>query len=345
MANKKIFSFTDIIQGVPLGDVEIIIKLNCNSGDVDIAAEHGVLSIITIPALSVVIEEEVVTTEDAYTFGGYIADNDSYNEAGDSWANKTDMSLSAVDHNVTSINSKCYIFSFAAGAATKNCEEYTPTTDAYASKTTSPDPPRYMIAANTISDKGYVYNGRDDNVVTTRIQDCDEYDAGTNAWASKTDTPAPARRILTAVTLSDKGYIQYGEDASGRIKDNDEFDAAGNSWANKTDGIDPARYNHGVFALSDKSYCVGGTSGPGVKMSDNDEYDPATDGWTAKTNIPGNAMMQLGACPIGTHGYKFCGYSSATENVNHQYDSAANTWALMTVVPIPARYENKASAI
>lgn len=57
-AGNGLFTYSDLIKSISSGVIDLEVKLTASANDADIAINQAVLSILTIPALSVVVEEE-----------------------------------------------------------------------------------------------------------------------------------------------------------------------------------------------------------------------------------------------------------------------------------------------
>ena len=130
----------------------------------------------------------------------------------------------------------------------QDCDEYTPNTNTWASKTDLPLPARCHLSASTIGSSGYIYGGQGG----TR-QECDEYTP--DVWSSQTSMPSPGRYGLAASTIDSSGYIFGGYFT---YRDCDEYTP--DVWVSKTDMPTPGR---GYLAASTigSSICIYGGFG------------------------------------------------------------------------------------
>jgi N-acetylneuraminic acid mutarotase len=140
----------------------------------------------------------------------------------------------------------------------------------------------------------YVFCGYDGSV-PGRLQDTDEYDASANSWSNRTNCPSPTRFYLSAVTLSNKGYIFGGDAGYAYLQDNDEY--VPDTWTSKTDMPTPARGHGAASDVSNKGYmCCGDQYGGATKLKDCDEYTPDT--WASKTDAPDPKRYHLSAASV-----------------------------------------------
>lgn len=180
--------------------------------------------------------------------------------------------------------------------------------------------------------KAYVYGGYGGAF----LKDTDEYNPDT--WTSKTDIPSPARRYMTASTVSNKGYIYAGHDGSNRLQDTDEYDT--DTWTSKSNMPSPGRRGLAASTISDKGYVYAGWDGSSY-MRDTDEYDPDT--WVSKSNTPSPGRYMHAASTIDDKGYIYGGDSSAYLSDTDEYDP--DTWTSKSDIPSPGRKSLDASTI
>jgi len=218
-----------------------------------------------------------------------------------------------------------------------DCDQYTPVSNAWVSKTDMPAPARLDSAGSAISNKAYTYYGYSSGYVF----DTDEYDPVGNSWASKTDGLSE-RDYVSAFTVLTKAYIIGGEATSNT----DEYDAVGNSWATVTSNN--AWQFIGATTISSKGYAFGGNTLSSTR-DDCDEYDPVGNSWTAKTDMPSPTRAGASASTISDKGYVYGGNNNPGGGTWLQdcdeYDAVGNSWVSKTDLPSPARTNTSASTV
>jgi len=184
---------------------------------------------------------------------------------------------------------------------------------------------RHGAVGFSIGNKGYIGTG---STGSTKYQDLWEYDP-TNlangldvngnpmgAWIAKTNLGGVARNHAVGFSISTKGYIGTGNDASStNLQDFWEWDQTTDTWVQKANLSGTARYAAVGFSLSNKGYIGTGINPSGSLTKDFFEWDPTNisnglDGngnpmgaWTSKANFGGTSRYCAFGFSIGCNGY------------------------------------------
>lgn len=218
-------------------------------------------------------------------------------------------------------------------------ESYVQSTDTFTAKSAM-TAHRSNMAGMSIDGKVYSMTGIDDTS-TTNTRTAYQYTVSSDAWATKTDSPTPARQNARGYEISAKGYVVCGLGTITQLKDNDQYDPAGDSWTSKADvdtsGIDE-RSRHAAFAIDGKGYITHGQSA-GVRLNEVAEYDTGSDSWTAYSSSTTAREWCYGASLGGTSpGYTTGGIAAGgTTSLKHD-EFTPTSWTARTDTPTPARY-------
>src|SRR5262249_38721255 len=138
---------------------------------------------------------------------------------------------------------------------------------------------RANSAASSISTKGYNFCGDDATPAQQRTNY--EYDPTGNSWATKTQSPTPARDGMACFTISGKAYIIDGGATINPQNDNYVVD----TWTNKTAPPSAAKRQFLSGASNDAAgtgYITGGLQPTGATVATHEEHCPRT--WTSCAN-------------------------------------------------------------
>src|SRR5690606_13055244 len=108
-----------------------------------------------------------------------------------------------------------------------------------------------------------------------------------NSWASRTETPTPARyKIQGGASVGGKGYLVGGaqSELSGQqtgIDDCDEFDPSVDTWTSKTDSGLNRALNAVTQTKDGLVHAFAGSHQTTFVSQSHQCYDPATDSWLA----------------------------------------------------------------
>lgn len=223
----------------------------------------------------------------AYYYGGkssnvFTQENYSFTLADLSYDRKTPMPTPArVIAASCAIGINAYIFGGYDGSTTEylDNDQFAPATDVWTSKLDMTSTARSSLNACEISSKGYCFGGASSGP-TVLYDLTDEYNAGTNAWASKATLAAVIANV-GASTVGSYGYVYGGNDAVGTSQTTHQrYDPAGNSFSSMTALASPARNSMAAAAAHSLAFAIGGIDGE----SDNDSYNPSTNTWAAQTS-------------------------------------------------------------
>src|SRR5262249_20346613 len=140
---------------------------------------------------------------------------------------------------------------------------------------------RANAAASYISAKGYLFCGDDSTPTQTRTNF--EYDPGGDSWATKTQSPTPARDGMACFTIAGRAYIIDGGATINPQNDSYVVD----TWTNKTAPPSTAKRQFLSGASNDAAgtgYITGGLQPTGATVATHEEYVPDT--WTSRANLP-----------------------------------------------------------
>ena len=244
---------------------------------------------------------------------------------------------------VATVSQVAYIFggfSTASPFYLTDSESYVQSTDTFTAKSAM-TAHRSNMAGMSIDGKVYSMAGLDDTGITN-TRTAYQYTPSSDAWATKTDCPTPARRACRGYELSTKGYVVCGVDGSATtLKDNDQYDPSGDSWTSKADvdtsGIDE-RTNHAAYAIDGKGYLTHGNRF-GTLLNEVAEYTVGTDSWAALTNTTTAREQCYGASLGGTSpGYTTGGLAAGSAASLKHDEFTPTSWTSRTDIPAPARY-------
>lgn len=181
--------------------------------------------------------------------------------------------------------------------------EFDPGSNAWTQKTSLPGPPRYSAIAFSLGTKGYIGLGDTSNFTSTGLlNDFWEFDPGGNIWLQKSNFPASGRVYAVSFSLSSKGYVVTGANATSFRSDLWEYDAVSDSWTQKTSFIRGKAQATG-FSIGSGGYIVTGVDSPAVPMNELWAYDQTTNNWYQKANLPVAMRIFSTAFSVGTKGY------------------------------------------
>jgi N-acetylneuraminic acid mutarotase len=152
---------------------------------------------------------------------------------------------------------------------TDNMYRYDPMTDSWSTMADFPAGVRYQLAALSVTDKGYVGFGTDQDLYR---QDWWEYKPSNDTWAERASLPASVRASSVTFTLGERGYICMGTNG-GVLGDLWEYDPFANTWTSRAPYGGSARKNAIAFTLGSRAY-VGTGKGISGKKQSMHEYHP-----------------------------------------------------------------------
>ena len=238
-----------------------------------------------------------------------------YDPASDSWQPLANIPVGRSAASAFAINGKVYVVGGKAsgGANLKDLWEYDPANNTWAQKADFPGGLRYDGIALALNGKGYYGTGWKDNGVgalQSQFKDWWAYDPASNQWQRRADFPGGPASLLSAVTLSDKGYVGISGPGPSPGQHWWQYDPLTDKWAQRHNFPGTARYGCGVFALADKIYVGGGTTGLGsgqAPLLDWWEYDAAGDKWSSAAPQADQRMLGV-SFALGDFGYWGLGF-------------------------------------
>jgi N-acetylneuraminic acid mutarotase len=141
--------------------------------------------------------------------------------------------------------------------------EYNPAVNDWAQKQSIPGGTRYGVTAFSISGKGYVGCGSDENYFLNNFY---EYDPQTDEWTEKASFPGSPRFNAVGLAISGRGYIGMGTDG-GYQKDFYEYNPATDTWLQKASLPGSERRSCVAFTIGGYGYVGTGKGPDGVKRS------------------------------------------------------------------------------
>lgn len=176
-----------------------------------------------------------------------LQDLDQYDASGDSWTSKTDCPTPARQMSGGApANGKGYLYyghdNTAFTSPIGDTDEYDPSGDAWANKTSGTNYLRGRGAYYGLNDLAYIAYGIETAIGGTATVDQDAYDPSGDSWGAKTGGPTPARRQPGSATPNNSsGYASGGIVSSTPNSDHDQYDGTGDTWQSRADIPTPAR--------------------------------------------------------------------------------------------------------
>ena len=122
---------------------------------------------------------------------------------------------------------------------------------------------RDHVATAVVDGKIYVVGGRLGSMARN-VDHNEEYDPGSDSWASKPALPT-ARSGIAAAVVEGTLYVFGGERPRSTFDTNESY-APGGSWGEGTP-MPTARHGHGAVALDNRIYVLAGGPEPGGSQS------------------------------------------------------------------------------
>ena len=200
-------------------------------------------------------------------------------------------------------------------------------------------PSRFVAAAFSIGNKGYIGTGRDGSSAGFS-KDFWEWDQTNDTWTQKANFGGAKKMAAAGFSIGSKGYIGTGWDINLVFtQDLWEYDPASNTWTQQADFAGTGRYRATAFSIGTKGYISTGYNGL-TYFNDFWEWDQTTNTWSQKADFPGAARLSPVGFAIGSKGYIGTGGDgNFTVNYNDfwEWDQASNTWTQMANFPGTAR--------
>ncbi|CAN5274508.1 kelch repeat-containing protein [soil metagenome] len=203
---------------------------------------------------------------------------------------------------------------------------------------------RARSSSFSIGNRGYIIGGED--TLDVELNDCWEYDPGTDSWTQKANIPGPGRRDAVGFAIGLKGYCGTGIDApdaylGNTLSDFYEYSPATNTWTPRA--IFPGSFSQGVyfatgFGVNGKGYICCGKIGASNYSNELWEFNPATNSWAAKANYPGG--VRYGQSSFVLNGKAYVGLGTDENwfcSDFWEYNPANNVWTQKSNFPASAR--------
>ncbi len=248
-----------------------------------------------------------------YAIGGRLSNvasdsqnhNEAYNTGTNTWSSKTAMTTSRREVRGAMVANKIYViggWNNGLGGNIGYNEEYDTVGNTWATKTAHPAGSASQCPMIAYSGKVYVFSAAR----------TDEYNPGTDTWASKAAPSVDHEKGAVGV-VGTKAYI-----AGGMSNTCHEYDLAGNSWATKTVPSNTHQNTQGEV-LGSSLYVVSGNNGGGL-ATNMDAYSPATNTWSAKSAVA-VARRDAGVCVVGSVLYYFGGSDQGQATYYNNHDA------------------------
>jgi N-acetylneuraminic acid mutarotase len=274
-----------------------------------------------------------------------------------SWGSLTNhrlasMPLAKSQLGLESCNGKIYAVGGAlTDGSPKKLYEYTPSTNAWATKTDLPfaQPEHQSAIWRTVNGKIYLIGGLDSSAPATLYGDVWEYNPSNDTWTQKTSMPTPREDFGSAV-YNGKVYCFGGITVVGTPSTASNvmevYDPATDTWDETKADMPAAKVlgdfgcfcNGKIYAISAQNTMVGyPTLAPVTTVY---EYDPVGDSWATKAAIPaGTDYKECGV--IGNKIYVVGGAAAPTYGTSsvyaiRVYDTTNNTWSQAIDAPYRA---------
>lgn len=178
------------------------------------------------------------------------------------------------------------------------------------------------------------------------------FDPVSNTWDTIAAFPGTPRRLASAFSVAEKGYVCFGVDPVTTLQLNDlwQYDPALNVWNQKASL--PA---NGWLAGTATATATKGYAGLGLHDHSSGflnltwwEYDPVPDQWNQKASMPGVGLYQTNSFCTGDSIYVVCGMGTNLIIPTREfwlYDITSNTWTQQPDYPGDARTSISAFAI
>ena len=242
------------------------------------------------------------------------------------WTQLADMPQSRYNLVSFAIGDTGYVVTGQSAGGTFRNEffKYDPNLNQWTQLANFPGTPRTGSVGFSISGKGYVGTGRDNNGNTDQFW---EYDPILNSWTQKASFPPGNRESATGFSIGSKGYVGMGLNGTTKT-DFYEYDPLTNTWTQKANfPVAIGRYAAVGFSIGSKGYVGTGYHSGFTRNNDFWEYDPATNGWLQLANVPGPARAD--AVGFSTSGVGYVGTGNQYMDF-YSYDVSSNLWTQIT---------------
>ena len=211
-------------------------------------------------------------------------------------------------------------------------------------KTSLPASKRSRSVSFSIANRGYIVGGED--TLEVELNDCWEYDPGTDSWTQKASLPAVGRRDAIGFSIGLKGYCGTGIDMPDAFNGNQlsdfwEYSPVTNTWVQRASY--PGNFSLGVyfatgFGVNGMGYIVCGKNGPSNYSAEVWQFNPATNTWIQKTNFPGGVRYGQSGFVLNGKAYVGCGTDENWfTNDFWEYNPATDFWLQKANFPASSR--------
>jgi N-acetylneuraminic acid mutarotase len=242
------------------------------------------------------------------------------------WTQLTDMPQARYNLVSFAIGDTGYVVTGQSAGGTFRNEffKYDPNLNSWTQLANFPGTPRTGSVGFSISGKGYVGTGRDNNGNTDQFW---EYDPLLNSWTQKASFPPGNRESATGFSIGSKGYVGMGLNGTTKT-DFYEYDPLTNSWTQKANfPVAIGRHAAVGFSIGSKGYVGTGYHSGFTRNNDFWEYDPATNVWLQLANVPGPARADAVGFSVSGVGYVGTGNQYMDF---YSYDVSSNNWTQIT---------------
>jgi N-acetylneuraminic acid mutarotase len=207
-------------------------------------------------------------------------------------------------------------------------------------KTSFPGSKRARCVAFSIASRGYIVAGED--TLDNEMNDCWEYDPGSDSWTQKANLPASGRRDAVGFAIGNKGYVGTGDDApdawAGNVLyDFWEYNPVTNTWlqkANYPGGFGAGVYFATGFAVNNKGYVCCGKLGASYYSQELWQFDPVSNSWVQKAMFPGGVRYGQMSFVVNGKAYVGCGTDENWFTSDFwEYNPTTNVWTQKAAFP------------
>ena len=189
--------------------------------------------------------------------------NEEYNPATNTWAAKAAMPTAAMLSRGATVGAKIYVMGgFDGTNDLTNNREYDPVANTWAAKAAIPNR-RDGFGIGVISGKIYIAGGYSEAPVGTFnvVDQTNEYDPGTNSWATKANMPA-VRWVAASAVVNSKLFVIGGATPGAPQATNYSYNPATNQWA-VNEPMAGGRKQAVAAAVGSRLFVIGGTNQSG----------------------------------------------------------------------------------
>ena len=257
------------------------------------------------------------------------------------WSQGADMPSARSWYCVGVVNGKIYtIGGIGDGQLNNPVEEYDPTTDTWATKSTMPTR-RGDLSGCAVNEKIYAIGGWDG----TNLSTVEEYDPAIDTWTTKAEMPSTRWGHATCA-VNGKIYVIGGAAEWPFVEFRDSivvYDPVTDKWTTGAPITTP-RWGISCCVINEKIYAIGGTPAtadnrPAESFSTVEIYDPATDTWAERPLKPmPTARWGLATAVVNGKIYAIGGgdvyLPTEAYTTVEEYDPDSNTWSTKSPMPV-----------